>query len=90
MLFGVFIFSGSNDSNVSVAFSPVVKIQRQCRSCERTSSNFTGSTMVRNLSEALPCSRIAVSAVEHSAMPFSRKNASILSGSKRFSFPTRK
>ena len=68
-----------------MAFSPVVNSQRQWGSFANTADKSTGSMIFRNLSEAFPCSRTAVRAVEQSAMPFSVKKFFILSGLKRFS-----
>ena len=47
----------------------------------------TGSTTLRNASDALPFSRIAFKTVGQEAIPASDKNALILSASKAFSSP---
>lgn len=59
---------------VSVAFCPVVTMARQFGSCFSRRFISVGSTMSRNLSEALSCKRRTAEAVSYSAIPFSFRN----------------
>ena len=74
-------FHGDEDDDFCHRFDrPYLKAVRV-----QSAAKSTVSITFKNLSEALPCSRIAFNTVGQDAIPFSLKNALILSASNAFS-----
>ena len=79
-----------SDKRISVAFPPVVIIWRQRGILDRSSSRSTVSMTFKNLSDALPFSRTALTTEGHEAIPLTDKKDFIFSASKAFSPSLRK